>query len=241
MKSQLIAKQRELQAAYLQTAEFYLYNLSEPDSAMRYFRLAASSRLNASVFWRANLYLAYRTSPKDSVMSSESEAYYRAVVDADSVPVDAANLARQALNMPLLALHISEQDSLFNVAEQARLSNLYASNQVLHLYSMTASLDSTSKTGIKSLVSKAYIFEYDLHQPDSARVIYEHLQTMNPDTALSAWIRGKLSTVDSTSVFNLTDEQLLGKTQPLESLLEMKPDSSGWPPPESALRGRRFR
>jgi TolA-binding protein len=241
MRKQLIVKRRDLQATYLQVAEFYLYNLSEPDSAMRYFRLAAASPLNASVFWRANLYLAYKLSPPEGPPVGEAQDHYRAVVMADSVPVEAANVARQALGMPLLPVPISEQDSLFLAAETARFSGEASAGHVLDLYGRAAAHDSTSKTGMKALVSQAYICEYDLHRPDLARPIYEQLQKMNPDTALSVWVRGKLSKVDSTSAFFLTDEQMMGKTQPMESLLEQKPDSTGWPPPETSLQGRRYR
>jgi tetratricopeptide (TPR) repeat protein len=253
LRTQLLAKQRELQLTYLHAAEFYEFNLTEQDSAMTYYRLAAASPVNADVYWRANLYLGSvysemhdsLTSTSDSVRAdSIPEAathYYRAVVNADSVPVNAANEARSALKMPLIEIPLPPQVLALHEAENAQLVDGAPIDSVISLYTHVIEMDSNSTEGKRALFAKANLLEMRLHRFDQARITYERLLALSPDTAMANVARAKLAPPDSNSIFNLSDAELAGKHEAVESLLEAKQDDTGWPPSEESLRGRHYR
>lgn len=246
LRTQLLAKERELQLAYLHAAEFYAYSLTEQDSALNYYKLAAASPVNAEVFWRAHLHLGKALSVKadsstaDSVVGEAAE-HYRAVLQADSVPIEAANTARTALKLPLIEVPVPEQVSALRAAEVARFSGAAPADSVVGLYSKVIAMDSTSREGKMALFAKATLLEKSLHQSDQARVIYERLLKLNPDSAMAAIARGKLAPPDSGSIFLMSDAQLSGKREAVESLFDQKQDEKGWPPSEESLRGRHFR
>ncbi|MBU0508867.1 tetratricopeptide repeat protein [bacterium] len=231
---------RELQLAYLHVAEFYQYNLIEPDSAMHYYRLAADFPFDSRVRWKANLYLASYCAEQDSGISERARQYYQAVVDDDSVSADAANVARQALGLPLIVIPVSPQVEALQAAEYARFQSEAPLDSVLKLYSAVIATDSTSTAGQTALFAKAHIYEEEFARFDSARVIYTRLLALFPDSSFAERLRRKLGPPDSVSCFLLTDAQLLGSRAPVEDLLEEEPDETGWPPSEESLRGRRF-
>jgi hypothetical protein len=168
-------------------------------------------------------------------------AYYRTVVEADSVPIRAANQARAALGMPLLAEIVPTQKAALRDAEAAELSGTANPDSVLRLYSAVIAIDSTSREGRRALFAKAYICENQSHQIDTARAIYGYLLKQYPDSSYATWLKIKLAPPDSASVFFLSDADLTASKVPAAAILEMKPDENGWPPPEESLRGRRFR
>jgi hypothetical protein len=255
LRTHLLAKQRELQLAYLHVAEFYAYSLTHQDSAITYFQLAASSPVNANVYWRANLYLATAlTAPPDSVkpdsvkadsvkldsLSGEAAEHFRAVVNADSVPDEAANVARSALKMPLIEVPELPQVVALRAAENAMLADTVAPDSVANLYTRVIAMDSSSEQGKMALYAKAVLLENRMHRSDQARTVYEDLLRLGPDSAVAVIARRKIASPDTNSIFNMTDEQLSGKHEAVESLLDQKQDKTGWPPTEESLRGRHF-
>ena len=251
MRTQLLAKHRELQLAYLHAAEFYEFNLGEPDSALSYYQMAAASPVNADVFWRANLYLGgVFSANKDTTvsdtarvdsLSEEAARYYRIVLNADSVPADAANAMRAALKLPLVEAPVPAQVTALRDAEKAQFMDSVSVDSVLGLYSRVIAMDSTSKEGKRALFAKASLLELRAHHFDQARIVYEKLLSLNPDTAMARIARAKLAPPDSNSIFNLSDAELAGKHEAVEALRESKQDDNGWPPTEESLRGRHFR
>ncbi|HEY3294371.1 MAG TPA: tetratricopeptide repeat protein [bacterium] len=246
LRTQLLAKERELQLAYLHAAEFYAYSLTEQDSALNYYRLAATSPVNAEVFWRSNLFLGSALTPKaDSTardsLTGEAADHYRYVVAADSVPSAAANAARAALKLPLIEVPVPAQVAALHAAENAQFTPHAPVDSVLALYSHVIAFDSTSREGKKALFAKATLLEKDLRRYDQARVVYQHLLALNPDSAMEVISKAKVAPPDSNSIFNMSDAELFGKREPVEALFDQKQDESGWPPSEETLRGRHFR
>jgi len=230
-----------LQRLYLQAAEFYQYSLADSDSALHYYRLAAADTSDVDVLWRANLFVAGALTSEDGSLSPEATERFRAVLNVSGVPVDAANVARAALGLPLVEEPVPEQDLALRFAEIARASGEASTDSVLALYSTVIRMDSTTAAAQCALFAKGHIYEKELRQYDSARVSYEALLALHPDCTYVRQLKRVLAEPDSESVFLLTDAQLFDVRQPAESILESKPDSTGWPPPEESLRGRRFR
>ena len=240
-RSQLLSLKTDLQRLYLQAAEFYQYSLADSDSALHYYRLAAADTSDVDVLWRANLFVAGALTSEDGSLSPEATERFRAVLNVSGVPVDVANVARAALGLPLVEEPVPEQDLALRVAEIARASGEASTDSVLALYSTVIRMDSTTAAAQCALFAKGHIYEKELRQYDSARVSYEALLALHPDCTYVRQLKRVLAEPDSESVFLLTDAQLFDVRQPAESILESKPDSTGWPPPEESLRGRRFR
>ncbi|RPH93328.1 hypothetical protein EHM69_10570 [candidate division KSB1 bacterium] len=231
----------QLQQAYLLIAEFYEYSMEDIDSARYYYNMAASSPLNKSVYWKSNLFLAQHASESDSVLSDEASRRYRAVVAADSVPIEAANIARKALGLPLLEVPILPQHAALRIAESARSSGQTSMDSLLLLYTDVIRMDSLTRDGRSALFAKAFIYENVLHQFDSAKVIYKNLLTHSADSSYATWLEEKLLPPDSNSIFLRSDKELFGKREAVETLLQPAKAEDGWPPPEESLRGRRYR
>ena len=240
-QAQRMTLRRDLQVAYLHVAEFYEYSLADNDSALHYYRLAAADPLNVNAFWRANLYLARALTPDNGPPPAEALERYQIVMDADSVPLEAQNLARGALNLPLIEVPAPPEVQLLRRAEEAYLENTLPTDSLLRLYSEVVAVDSTTPEARIALYAKAMLFENTVNNRDSAHVIYARLTELHPDSAQSMWLRTKLAPPDSNSIFNMTDAQLSGAHPAVETLLEQEPDEKGWPPPEESLRGRRYR
>jgi len=236
------ALRQQLQSAYLRAAEFYEFDLADHDSALYYDRLAAADPVNAEVYWKANLLLAKRLSGPGDSLTSDAERHYRAVLNADSVPIPVANQARAALHLPLIEVPVSPQLVALRAAETAQLADSVSTDSLLRLYSSVIAMDSTTPEARVALFAKAFIFEDTLRQPDSAGVIYRELLRTCPDSSFSDLLRAKLAPPDSSSPFFESDEALFpsgGET--VEAILQPTQAEEGWPPPEESLRGRRFR
>ncbi len=233
---------RELHQAYLHVAEFYQYGLADTDSALHYYRLAASLRDDPSTYWKANLFLAEHLARNDTLSSAKADAHYRAVVEADSVPLEASNLAREALHLPLIERPIPPQRIALQNAEEVQLAGHCSPDSLLALYSQVIAFDSSSPEGQTALFAKAHIYENDLAEYDSAGLVFSALLEYFPDSSFARRLRRKLGPPDSlaSSYFTMTKDEIIGKRAPLEDFLEQSPDSSGWPPPEESLEGRRY-
>ncbi|MDD5089084.1 MAG: tetratricopeptide repeat protein, partial [bacterium] len=231
---------RSLQRAYLHVAEFYGYSLVDMDSALSYYEKAAESSADPQVYWKANLRLAEYLSKRDGGISEEARRRYQTVVDADSVPLEAANLARSALGLPRIEIPTSPQEMWLYAAEEAYDRGVPL-DSVVRLYDAAIAFDSTSEAGQKALFAKAFVYEQDMHRMNWAQTIYEDLLARFPDSSYAERLRRKLVPPDSESVFLLTDAQLMGARAAAVNLLEETPDETGWPPPEESLQGRRFR
>ena len=230
--------ERQLPLAYLRVAEFYQYSLAEPDSALAYYRRAGASPLNADVYWKANLFLG-EAAARDSSRQEAAKQYFQNVISVPNVPLDAANRARQSLGMPLLELPVSLQVQAFRSAEVLAMSNQIPADSLVRLYDQIIAYDSTSAVAIQALFAQFYLYEHTLLNMDSAHAVGERLIALFPDSSFSKTLSKRLQPPDSLSIFLVSDEELYRKFEPKESVLET-PTEGGWPPPEEALRGRRF-
>ncbi len=231
--------QREYQLALLHVAEFYDLSLAEQDSAMAYYRRAAASKANRLVYWKANLFLAENAS-HDSARAPEAMTFYQAVVDADSVPLRAANLARKALGLPLLELPPNPQEEAFRLAEQASVANDVSADSLIRLYGNVIAMDSNTAAAKHALFAQLYLYEQRLQNSDSAQAVARRIIAMYPDSAFSDRLKTRLLPPDSMSIFLMSDEELYKTAAVLDSAFEETPTEGGWPPPEETLKGRRF-
>lgn len=228
---------RELQLAYLSIAEFYAFGLADTDSAMFYYRMAASDSVNPAVFWKANLALA-RMDTTDQVLT---ERYYRAVLSVDSIPRAAVNEARLALGMQPLDPDVPPQKIALREAEKARETGEVTLDSVLSLYTDVIRADSTSPEAQVALFAKGYIYQNEQKNIDSAASIYRELLRLHPNADYKEMLLARLNPPDSISAFNMTDDEFKGiKSGDVEAILKPEKDKSGWPPDEESLRGRRY-
>ncbi|MBI5059129.1 tetratricopeptide repeat protein [candidate division KSB1 bacterium] len=245
LDSLLVLTRRQLQRAYLRAGEFYSYTLDEPDSARHYFAKAAASAADPLSYWKGNLQLA-RDAAADSVLDDQRvQDYYRAVLESDSVPLDAANEARVALGLAPEFIPESEQALLFGQAEQWLLDSTLDIEQALEAYRRVVALDTTTPLARRALFAQFMIYDEPVrgpHLPDSAVAIANQILSMFPDQGSRDLFERRVQPDDSNSVFYLTEADLQKKYMPIASAasIEEAPSESGWPPPEGSLRGRRF-
>jgi TolA-binding protein len=240
-EDQLLEYRQLLQVAYLRAGEFYDQNLADPDSALNYYRLAAADTLDMDTYWKANLYLATLLPQSDSAVSPEARACYENVLKVQDIPVDAANRARRALGLPLLTAPLPAQKAALLAAENAWFSQSVAPDSAIRLYAAVIRMDSTTIDARTALFAQADIYEKSLQKPDSVRVIYDALMARYPTAYWVDRLKARLKPPDSTSVFLMSDEQLMGKKVSVESLLQPAASDSGWPPPEESLHRIRYR
>lgn len=243
LSAQLVKVRKRLQRSYLNAAEFYLFTLSERDSALTYYAQAASDPINPGVYWRSNLYLA-RSFSQDSLTAELSGDFYRAIVDADSVPLAAQNEARRVLGLELVNDPHDAQRALFASAESAQLSGETALESLPALYAQVVEMDTTTSRAYRALVAQFYIYDGRLgpyRVPDSARALGERIQSMFPDSSIVNEIKREFAPDDSSSIYLMSDAEMANLYFPKQNVkIEEEASETGWPPPEESLRGRRY-
>lgn len=225
---------RKLHKAYLHVGEFYRFGLQEKDSAQVYYKLAAGLNDDPDTRWKANLYLAYMA----ELRGDKTDAFYRAVVETDSVPVAVLNIARQALGYEVID-STSEQSKVFMEAELGRLKGTISPDSAVALYRRVVDIEPMTDLSKRALFSMAHIYEYEIKQKDSAAVVFNTLIDLFPDSSFKQTLQLRLLPPDSSSIFLLSDSVLAATLKPPEIAVEVEQDESGWPPPEEDLRGRR--
>ncbi len=243
LADQRLSVQRKLQLSYLRAGEFYRISLNNPDSAVYYYALAAAAPVDAEVYWKANLYLGRAFAAGDSSNRSQSGDYYRAILDADSVPFQALNEARAGLGMDALDTADNHQHQLFLAAEDALINETYPIDSSIAWYKETVRLDSSSDIAQRSLFALFYIYDgqYSVPRiPDSSRVYGESLVELLQNAPEVTDIKKMLIPDDSSSVFLMTEDELMKMYRPAQVTIEETQDETGWPPPEESLRGRRY-
>ncbi len=244
MEGRLMSLRRQLQLAYLRAAEFYEFTLGLHDSAMTYYARAAAAPISPQVYWKSNLFLARTLSAsEDSILQNQALDFYRAIVDADTVPVEAANEARVALSLEPIPLPDHAQRELFLRAEKGLLENCEPIDSVAKWYKQVAASDSESVYGKRSLFALFDIYDGQFQMPrtpDSARVYGEALLSLFAGSPEVVDISKILARDDNSSIFLLSDEDLMKQYQPRQVDIEEAVDEAGWPPAEESLRGRRY-
>lgn len=232
---------RQLQLAYLHAAEFYNYSLTDRDSALYYYRLAAADSSEPHVYWKANLYLGQAAQAADEGQAEAAARYFRIVVSADSVPADAANLARKALGLPLIEAAVPPQAAALQRIESLQLAEAVSVDSLVQGYAVVADMDTTTNEAKIAMFAMAHLLEYDKAQFAAAKSVYQRIANAFPDSAFVTWINRKLEPPDSVSIFETADSLMMAIRNPPEIVIELEPEGGDWPPPEESLRGRRFR
>ncbi|MBM3324244.1 MAG: tetratricopeptide repeat protein, partial [Calditrichaeota bacterium] len=94
------AARGELQRALFQVGEFFWHDLGRSDSAFYFFQRAAPDTFDSAIRWKANLVLADMARERGASFEN-LRPYYEAVLQTQDVPVEAENVARRALGLPL--------------------------------------------------------------------------------------------------------------------------------------------
>jgi tetratricopeptide (TPR) repeat protein/uncharacterized protein (UPF0147 family) len=237
--SRLANLTKNLINAHLEAASFYDEVLGEPDSSLYHIKAASEVPDSSAEHWRAVVQFGLALKDRDEE-SAESHALLESVVNSEQAPRDLRNAARDILGLPRLAEEKSPQQVELSQAE-TMLLNGEPIDAVLEKYMDVAAMDSHSFAGSQALQAIAYIQEYTLADYSSALTTHSAIIQLFPDSEYVSISRAKISEPDSDSVFLLSPEQLEGTFQPALELLTTDADSSGWPPEESSLMGRRFR
>lgn len=229
----------QLVAAHLDAASFYELVVNQPDSALEHTKRAVAVPDSSYEHWRASMQLGLELERRDPSDQGALVQFQR-IAAAEAAPTSIRNAARARLGLPELAVEKSDQELALELAEKKFLTDSVDSNELLMLYRAALAYDSTSASGIKSLQAIAYIQEYLQAEYDSALHTHLAIGRLFPDSTFSEVSILKTQEPDSNSIFMMTDEDLQATLAPVIDVLSTSSDSTGWPPEESSLRGRRF-
>ncbi len=228
----------QLVNAHIEAASFFSTVLHQPDSSFVHIERAVAVPDSSEDHWRATvqygLELLKRDSDKDRGRSELERVAY-----SESAPRIIRNAAREAIGLPKLEIEKTEQELELARVEQS-LSQDAPYEELVSGYRNVLRMDSTSEAGIKAIQAIAYLQEYKLGDYEAARAAHEAITRLFPDSSFSELSMAKLQQPDTNSIFLMSDEALQATMQPALEFLTTSSDSSGWPPEESTLRGRRF-
>jgi len=114
-------------------------------------------------------------------------------------------------------------------------------DSTLELYRNVVRFDSTSPEGLQALFAIEYIYEYRLLDYDSAKQVTQAIIDLFPDSSFVSRLNDKFKEPSSGSIFNMSDEDIAAVRAQSHDVLTAQPDSTGWPPAEETLEGRRYR
>ncbi|MBU1638039.1 tetratricopeptide repeat protein [bacterium] len=241
LDSAVVVLRQNLMSSYLETAEFFKEILEEPDSSLKYLELAAAEPIQHEDFWKASLQLAARLKESENPDHERIEELYRQALTVESMPRSVRNMIRKELGYELLSLETTKQEQLLMEAEAAFLTGSMEMDSVALLYKNAFQIDSTSAAGLQALFAMQYIYEYRLRDFESARHVTQTIIDIFPDSGFVSSLNDKLKDTTSSSVFSVTDDEIASLRAKAHEVTSAKPDSTGWPPPEELLKGRRYR
>ena len=230
-----------IMSTYLRIAEFFEENLHEPDSSLKYLTLAAAELFSHDDFWKACLQLAARLEKSEPTDSIEVRRLYERALAVETMPLSVQNVIRNRLGYEIQGEEIAMQDRMLADAEAAFLTESVSIDSVLAMYGDVVKADSTSTAALKALFGLEYIYEFRLNDFESAKHVTQTIINLFPDSSFVTSLQVKVAEPNSSSIFDLTDEQIAEARAKSHVVLSVQPDSTGWPPPEESLKGRRFR
>ncbi len=235
---QRLSAARRLVAAHLDAASFYETVLSAPDSAMTQLESGVAVAGAGDEHWRAVVQLGLKLINANAD-ETRGTALLHEAAEAEEALLHVRNAARDALGLAPLQAPKTDQDLEFDRVERGFLAG-DPLEEVVNGYRAVAALDSHSAAGARALHALAYLLEFRLARYPEALAIHTDIVRMFPDSGFTAVSRVKLTDPDTSSIFLLSDEALQAQMVPAFEILRAESDSSGWPPEESSLRGRRF-
>ncbi|MFH1011455.1 MAG: tetratricopeptide repeat protein [bacterium] len=230
------AAKSDLQRALFQVGEFFWHDLGRSDSAFYFFERAAPDTFDPAIQWKANLVLADMARERGAT-DERIRRYYEAVLMTPGVPVEAENLARKALELPLKSQPTDTLRAKYLELEGGLLDTTRHPDSLLVALQSLLRADTSWTYFPKVLFAKAYLYEHRLKNLDSARAVYENLVSLYPDSAFSMLLAERLDTTQLLAQGGeKPQEGSLGVADSLQASTE-----EGWPPPEESLVGRRGR
>ena len=236
---QLASLSKRLVNAHLEAASFYQDVAKDPDSAFIHIQQASEVPDYSADHWRAVVQYGMILQDRNPGSTEANELLMSAATN-DAVPRGIQNAARDLVGLPQVAKEKTEQEIALEGAERMLLSG-NPIDSVLDQYVEVAAMDSHSFAGSQALQAIAYLQEYQLTDYSNALATHQAIIELFPDSQFVAISKAKVSEPDTTSIFLMSDKELEGSFQPAMDLLTSESDSTGWPPEESSLLGRRFR
>ncbi len=228
----------QLVNAHIEAATFYSDVLHQPDSSLAHVERAVAVPDSSEDHWRASVQFGLELM-KEGRDNSRGRSELERVAYSESAPRTIRNAAREAIGLPKLEVEKTEQELALAQVEKS-LANGAPYNDLISDYRNVLSLDSTSDAGIIAIQAIAYLQEYKLGDFEAARSTHEAISRKYADSSFSERSLAKLQPPDTNSIFLMSEEALQATMQPALEFLTTGSDSSGWPPEESTLRGRRF-
>lgn len=237
--AQLASLSNRLVNAHLEAASFYNLVLDIPDSGFVHLERASEVPDSSSEHWRAKVQLGVAMLDRDK-NSSLAKRLLETVAYEERASRDLRNAAREVLGLEMLRAEKSPQEYALAAVEEHLLQGKPV-DEVIDSYRHVVQMDTHTVSGSRALLAIAYLQEYELGDYSAAMKTHEEIIRLFPDSGYVALSRMKIAEPDSDSVFLLSDEDLAATVQPSYELLTAESDSTGWPPEESTLLGRRFR
>jgi len=227
---------RDLQGVLFQIGEFFLHDLQDQDSASYFFEWAAYDTMDHRIQWKANLVLA-ELAQRRGADSLVIRSYYEDALATPGIPVDAENRARKALGLPLKETPRDTLRENYLKLEGSILDTTANLDSILMSLDSLMIADTSSIYFLKSLWARAYLYEHRVGNRDSARVAYEQIISLYPDSAFTTVLAERL---DTTTLAALTEQKVPAAAEAEADTIHASQEA-GWPPPEESLLGRRGR
>ncbi|MBL0060319.1 MAG: hypothetical protein IPP40_02185 [bacterium] len=228
----------QLVNAHIEAASFYSTVLHQPDSSFVHIERAVAVPDSSEDHWRASVQYGLELL-KEARDKERGQSELERVAYSESAPRTIRNAAREAIGLPKLEIEKTEQELELARVEQSLMQDAPYEDLVSG-YRNVLSMDSASNAGIKAIQAIAYLQEYKLGDFEAARTAHEAITHLFPDSSFAELSLAKLQPPDTNSIFLMSEEALQATMQPALEFLTASSDSSGWPPEESTLRGRRF-
>lgn len=228
----------QLVVAHLEAASFYELVVNEPDSALEHTKMAVDVPDSSDEHWRASMQLGLELKSESRDPEAANMQFER-IAGSSRAPQTIRNAARAQLGLSPLVTEKSEQELALQRAEGSLMAG-QPDSVVIEEYREALVMDSLTHAGIQALHGIAYIQEYRSADYASAMETHKAIVRLFPDSAFVEKSMAKLQVPDTNSVFLMSEEALQATMAPAMDFLNASADSSGWPPEESSLRGRRF-
>lgn len=241
LDSTVVVLRQNLMSSYLQTAEFFKEIIIDPDSSLKYLELAAATPMQQEDYWKAALQLITRLKKSEAPDYDRINNLYRKALTVESMPLSVRNMIRKELGYELLDAETTEQERKLMDAESAFLSDTLSAEQVAPLYREVVQIDSISPVGLQAWFGLLYLYEYRIKNYDSASAITQTMIDLFPDSSFVPRLNKKLKELPTASAFDISDEDIMALRTKSHESMTAQPDSTGWPPAEDLLKGRRYR
>ena len=238
LKIRLASITVQLVNAHIEAASFYSTVLHQIDSSFVHIERAVTVPDSSEDHWRATVQYGLELL-KEGRNKERGKSELERVAYSESAPRAIRNAAREAIGMPKLEIEKTDQELELERVEQFLLQDA-PYDELVSGYRNVLNIDSISEAGAKAIQAIAYLQEYKLGDFEAARTAHEAITHLFPDSSFSELSLAKLQPPDTNSIFLMSEEALQATMQPALEFLSASSDSSGWPPEESTLRGRRF-